>query len=208
MTTTPPLVGEHLQLRPLRPDDLETLTRIYTSPVLTRYLGVDRMTPEQAATTLHGYLTRPDNRRHVFALCTPHEDTMHGTIGLLVEDYGSNAMITGLVILPGSPLRGHGAEAGRLLLTYAFGPLGLHRVWAGHRSDHMHMSSIMRATGLHPEATLRELFRTQGRWHNVITYAALAPRWRLTATDAEIAILNGHTTSPMPAQHTTKHAMA
>jgi hypothetical protein len=63
------------------------------------------------------------------------------------------------------------------------------------------MNSIMLATSLRPEATLRELFHTQGRWHDVTTYVALVPRWRLTATDAEIAILDSHTASLVPAQH-------
>jgi [ribosomal protein S5]-alanine N-acetyltransferase len=185
------LVGPHLRLRPLRSDDLDVFVRIYTSPMLTRYLGVDRMTEEQATAALHKQLT-PGGRRHSFALTTPDDDTMHGIIGLLVEDYGSNGMITGLVMLPGSPLRGLGAHAGRLLLAYAFGPLGLHRVWAGHRHDHTHMGPIMAEAGLHPEATLRELFHTQGLWHDVTTYSALAQRWLATADEHEKAIVAPH----------------
>jgi [ribosomal protein S5]-alanine N-acetyltransferase len=188
MTAVPTLVGAHLRLRPLHGDDRDTFVRIHTSPVLTRYLGIDRMTDEQAEAALHKQLT-PGGRRLSFALTTSDDDTMHGIIGLLVEEYGSNAMITGLVILPGSPLRGHGSRAGRLLLAYAFGPLGLHRVWAGHRRDHTHMSSIMAGAGLEPEATLRELFRTQGRWHDVTTYSALAHEWRATADEYEQAIV-------------------
>jgi [ribosomal protein S5]-alanine N-acetyltransferase len=185
---TPVLVGAHLRLRPLRSDDRDAFVRIHTSPVLTRYLGIDRMTDEQATAALHKQLTSGGNRLS-FALTAPDDDTMHGIIGLLVEDYGSNAMITGLVLLPGSPLQGHGAQAGRLLLAYAFGPLGLHRVWAGHRHDHTHMHSMMADAGLLPEATLRELFRTQNRWHDVTTYAALAQQWQETANEYERAIL-------------------
>jgi ribosomal-protein-alanine N-acetyltransferase len=188
MTATPTLVGAHLRLRPLRSDDRDTFVRIHTSPVLTRYLGIDRMTDEQATAALHKQLV-PSRRRWSFALTAPDDDTMHGIIGLLVEDYGSNGMITGLVMLPGSPLRGHGARAGRLLLAYAFGPLGLHRVWAGHRHDHTHMGPMMVAAGLRPEATLRELFRTQGRWHDVTTYSALAQQWLATADECEQAVV-------------------
>ncbi|MEU9394519.1 GNAT family protein [Streptomyces sp. NPDC048324] len=76
-------------------------------------------------------------------------------------------------------------------MAHGFGPLGLHRIWAGHRADHTHMRDVMLAAGLRPEATLRELFHTQGLWHDVTTYAALAHEWRRSATPAEQAVLTG-----------------
>ncbi|HTI21309.1 MAG TPA: GNAT family protein [Kutzneria sp.] len=184
------LVGEHIRLRPLRADDRSAFIRIYTSPALTRFLGVDRMDADAAASAFGAQL-RGNPRRLSYAITAHDDETMHGIIGLLIEDYGSNAMITGLVILPGAPVSGHGSEAGRLLLAHAFGRLGLHRVWAGHRSDHTLMRDIMLVTGLEPEATLRELFRTRGQWHDVTTYAALAHRWRDVATPHELAIMDG-----------------
>jgi RimJ/RimL family protein N-acetyltransferase len=197
------LRSEYLRLRDLRPADENAYRAIYTSPVLTRFLGVDRCTPEQAATSFLSALTQrntPNRRRYTLAITAPGDDTMHGIIGLLVEDYGSNAMVTGLVIRPGTPVAGYGAQAGRLLMAHGFGPLGLHRIWAGHRSDHHRMRDVMLNAGFHPEATLRELFHTAGRWHDVTTYAAVSHHWRHTASPTEQAILDG-TTTPLPAQH-------
>ncbi|MCX2948051.1 GNAT family N-acetyltransferase [Lentzea sp. NEAU-D7] len=181
------LIGPNVRLRPLMDEDLPVYQRIYGSPVLTRYLGVDRMTPEKAAAAFY----TPTPRKLVFAITSHDDDTMVGMIGLLLEEYGSNAMCTGLVILPGSPVKGCGSEAGRLLFAHAFGPLGIHRVWAGHRADHTMMSGVMTGAGLEREATLRELFRTQGRWHDVTTYAAVAHRWREQASPLELAIMRG-----------------
>jgi len=181
------LVGPNVRLRPLDDGDLTVYQRIYCSPVLTRYLGVDRMTPQKAIASFY----TPTPRKLVFAITSHDDDRMEGMIGLLLEEYGSNAMCTGLVILPGSPLKGCGAEAGRLLFAHAFGPLGIHRVWAGHRADHTMMGSVMTEAGLEPEATLRELFHTQGRWHDVTTYAAVAGRWREQASPLELAIAEG-----------------
>jgi hypothetical protein len=107
-------------------------------------------------------------------------------------------MITGLVILPGTPVSGHASEAGRLLMAHAFGPLGLHRIWAGHRADHAHMPAIMHAAGLRPEATLQELFRTQGQWRDVTTYAATADWWLSAATPSEQAIATGSSQHAKP----------
>ncbi|GHI82730.1 GNAT family N-acetyltransferase [Streptomyces xanthophaeus] len=194
MTRVPELRGDHLRLRELHAGDHEAFARILTHRVLTRYLGIDRMDPDQAHDTFTQCLAQPHThprRKYTLAVCAPDDDTLVGTMGLLVEDYGSNAMLTSLVLLPGAPVRGHGHEAGRLLMAYGYGHLGLHRIWAGHRSDHHHMPKVMRAAGLRPEATLRQLFRTQGFWHDVITYAAVAPEWKLQAGAAELAVLDG-----------------
>ncbi|MFJ9523454.1 GNAT family N-acetyltransferase [Kitasatospora sp. NPDC101801] len=198
MSRVPDLCGEHLRLRELRAADYPVYERIMTSRMLTRYLGTDRMDPAQAhdafAAALAQRLTRP-RRKYTLAVCAPDDDTMLGTAGLLIEDYGSNAMLTTVVLLPGSPAGGHAHETGRLLMAYGFGPLGLHRIWAGHRTDHGHMPPVMRAAGLTREATLHQLFRTQSCWHDVTAYAALAPDWKRQATPAELAILD----TPAPA---------
>jgi RimJ/RimL family protein N-acetyltransferase len=195
------VTGARTRLRELLPDDAATFTRIYTSKVLTRYLGVDQMDPAQARDAFDAALAQPHafpRTRHTLAITAADDDTMHGVIGLLLEGYGSNAMITGLVVLPGTPVSGHASEAGRLLMAHAFGPLGLHRVWAGHRADHTHMPAIMQAAGLRPEATLSELFRTQDRWHDVTTYAATADRWLTAATPLERAIVTGSSQQAEP----------
>ncbi|MFG2621283.1 GNAT family N-acetyltransferase [Streptomyces sp. NPDC048507] len=194
MTRVPELRGARLRLRELHADDHAAFARILTHRVLTRYLGIDRMDAGQAHDTFARSLAQrhtDPRRRYTLAVCSPDDDALIGTMGLLVEDYGSNAMLTSLVLLPGAPVRGHGHEAGRLLMAYGFGHLGLHRIWAGHRSDHQFMPQVMHAAGLRPEATLRQLFRTQGCWHDVTTYAAVAPEWKLQATPAELAILDG-----------------
>ncbi|MCI4079395.1 GNAT family N-acetyltransferase [Streptomyces sp. MMS21 TC-5] len=194
MKRVPELRGDHLRLRELHAADHEPFARILTHRVLTRYLGIDRMDAGQAHTAFAQSLAQPHThprRKYTLAVCAPDDDALVGTMGLLVEDYGSNAMLTSLALLPGAPVRGHGHEAGRLLMAYGFGHLRLHRIWAGHRSDHHFMPQVMRAAGLRPEATLRQLFRTQGCWHDVTTYATVAPEWKSQATPRELAILDG-----------------
>ncbi|MFI8292203.1 N-acetyltransferase [Streptomyces sp. ms191] len=193
MTRVPELRGDRLRLRELHVTDHPVFERIVTHRVLTRYLGIDRMDGRQAHDAFAQALAQPHarpRRKYTLAVCSPDDDTMVGTMGLLVEDYGSNAMLTGLVLLPGAPVRGHGHEAGRLLMAYAFGVLGLHRIWAGHRADHHHMRPVMEAAGLRPEATLRQLFRTQSSWHDVTTYATVASDWKRQATPAELSVLD------------------
>ncbi|MER5883985.1 GNAT family protein [Streptomyces sp. NPDC001941] len=195
MSHVPELCGERVRVRELRARDHQVYERLFTHSMLTQYLGVDRMDPRRAQDAFAQCLAQPHiqpRRKYTFAVCAADDDTMAGTIGLLVEDYGSNAMLTGLVMLPDAPALGGGFEAGRLVMAYAFGPLGLHRVWAGHRADHTRMRGVMLAAGLKPEATLRHLFHTQEAWHDVTTYSALAPEWTPQAGVAEQAVLNAH----------------
>ncbi|MEV6657700.1 GNAT family N-acetyltransferase [Nocardia fluminea] len=186
------LVGARLRLRDLRAGDLGVYQRIFTDPNLTRYMGTDSLGVRAAAASFDAALrARGDSprRKYTLAITAPGADTMVGTISLLVEDYGSNAMIGGLVVVPEGALRAGGIEAGRLLAAFAFGPLGIHRVWAGHRHDHPVMDTVMAGVGLTPEARLRQLYRTQGRWRDVCTYAALRPEWAAAATPVERRIL-------------------
>ncbi|NEW40000.1 GNAT family N-acetyltransferase [Nocardia cyriacigeorgica] len=186
------LVGARLRLRDLRAGDLGVYQRIFTDPHLTKYMGTDSMDDQAAAESFGAALRcccESRRRKYTLAITAPGADTMVGTISLLVEEFGSNAMIGGLVVLPEGKLRAGGSEAGRLLIAFAFGPLGIHRVWAGHRHDHPAMHTVMSGAGLTPEARLRQLYRTQGQWHDVCTYAALRPEWAATATAAEHRIL-------------------
>ncbi|WP_410876041.1 GNAT family N-acetyltransferase [Nocardia sp. A7] len=186
------LVGARLRLRDLRAGDLDVYQRIFTDPRLTRFMGTDSMGVRAAAASFDAALRSREEsprRKYTLAITAPGVDTMVGTIGLLVEDFGSNAMIGGLVVVPEGALRAGGIEAGRLMAAFAFGPLGIHRVWAGHRQDHPVMDTVMAGVGLTPEARLRQLYRTQGRWRDVCTYAALQPEWAATATAAERRIL-------------------
>lgn len=49
------------------------------------------------------------------------------------------------------------------------------------------------------EATLKELFRTQGRWHDVTSYTATVDRWLTAATPLERAIVTGSSRHADPA---------
>ncbi|MFD3873022.1 GNAT family N-acetyltransferase [Streptomyces sp. NPDC058623] len=102
MNRVPDLRGQHLRLRELRADDHEPFSRILTHPVLTRYLGIDRMDGDQARDAFARSLAQPHThprRKYTLAVCAPDGDALLGTMGLLVEDYGSNAMLTSLVLL-------------------------------------------------------------------------------------------------------------
>lgn len=186
------LAGTRLRLRELQAGDLGVYQRIFTDPRLTRYMGTDSMGVQAAEASFAAALRsrgESPRRKYTLAITAPGAETMVGTIGLLVEDFGSNAMIGGLVVVPEGALRAGGIEAGRLMAAFAFGPLGIHRVWAGHRHDHPVMDTVMAGVGLTPEARLRQLYRTQGQWRDVSTYAALRPEWAATATPAERRIL-------------------
>jgi RimJ/RimL family protein N-acetyltransferase len=172
--------GNWVSLRELRAEDLPAFIRIYTDPAITKYLGFDCMDIAQAVAAFGNCLRQRAAQprcRYTLAITARGDDTMAGVIGLLVEDYGSNAMLTGLATLPDTPVHGRTVEAARLLVSLGFGQLGLNRIWAGRRHDHARMHHFLIRCGLRQEAYLRQLFRTQGKWHDVVTYAAVSAEW-------------------------------
>ena len=70
------------------------------------------------------------------------------------------------------------AEAKALLLDYAFGPLGLHRVEARISVEHGRSRRAFEKLGAVCEGTLRQSFRKGGAVSDQVLYAILAPEWR------------------------------
>ncbi|MBB5873329.1 RimJ/RimL family protein N-acetyltransferase [Allocatelliglobosispora scoriae] len=190
--------GGSIVLRELQDEDLPALTRLYTDPELTQFMGFDQLTAEAVPGALHAHLVaarREPRTQYTLAITVDSSPDLVGVVRLLVEEYGRNAMLGGLIVIPESAGVGRGVEASRLLMAYGFGPLGLHRIWGGRRTDYLRMHDRMTRLGLHQEGFMRELFHTHGVWHDVISYSVLAHEWK--PDGAEVAIMEAGNREPL-----------
>ena len=141
-----------LLLRPLRRDDLDALAEVYLHPLVMRWIGSN---------------TRNDVEREI-ALQLEHQTSL-GWDFWAVEDRRSARMIgdcglqplehhrpeveLGYDLHPDSWGRGLATEAARAVLEQAFGPLGIDRVIAVVKPDHVASHRVLEKAGLHRAGT-------------------------------------------------------
>lgn len=73
--------------------------------------------------------------------------------------------------------KGFATEAGRAVLSHAFGRLNLHRVTSSHFTENPASGRVMQKLGMAREAILREHFCKNGEFHDVAAYAILRSEW-------------------------------
>lgn len=69
--------------------------------------------------------------------------------------------------------RGHTRTAVRRVLSYAFGPLGLHRVEAATRPENEASRSLLLSVGFTPEGLARKYLKIHGQWHDHLKFSIL-----------------------------------
>lgn len=82
-----------------------------------------------------------------------------------------------ILLGPDARGRGLGTEATRLVLQYAFGMLGLHRVELGYFSNNPRAGAAYLAAGFRVEGRRREAFRFDDERHDEVLMSALAHEW-------------------------------
>jgi [ribosomal protein S5]-alanine N-acetyltransferase len=75
--------------------------------------------------------------------------------------------------------RGYMSEGLRLLLTHAFGPLGLHRLEANIRPENAASIALVRSAGFRKEGCSARYLQIDGEWRDHERWAILAEDWPL-----------------------------
>lgn len=73
--------------------------------------------------------------------------------------------------------RGHTSEAARLMLSFAFGQLGLHRIEAACLPSNQASRGVLEKVGFTREGYARAYLRIDGKWADHILYAILRDDW-------------------------------
>jgi ribosomal-protein-alanine N-acetyltransferase len=196
----PVLMGRRLLLREPTRADGEHLFACASDPEVTRFLAFDPPRSLDGALEfvdrVHGW--RRQDRAYVFLVASRATDEPYGVTGLRHLDMTLGTAEIGTWLRRSAWGTGMNAEAKGLLLDYAFGPLGLHRVEARIAVDHRRSRRAFEKLGGVAEGTLRESFRKDGVVVDQLLYAILAPEWRARSGAAAI-------TAPQAARGSTTH---
>ena len=168
--------GVRVALRRMTTGDTDTVLRMRSDPTVLAQLFSD------APPTRDGHVRwlaqiDADGDRHEFMIVERASGRPVGITGLSQIDRRHRRAEYG-VLIGEADARGRGlaAEASRLLLRYAFGDLGLHRVFLHVLADNEPALHLYGRLGFKTEGCLRQHVFKDGRLRDVIVMAILATK--------------------------------
>jgi RimJ/RimL family protein N-acetyltransferase len=115
-----------------------------------------------------------DGVEAIFAITRKADGALVGAISLMHIDRVHSHAEMGYWI--GVPFwnQGYATEAAAAVLSYAFGELGLHRVWAQHMTRNPASGRVLRKIGMQHEGRLRQHVNKNGAFEDLESYAILS----------------------------------
>ena len=169
----PVLTGKLVRLEPLTPAVLEDYLTALAEPEVHRLTGaratVDRPKVEAWLATRGEHYDRAD-----WAVVRAEDGTFLGEAVLIQVDL-DNESANYRVRLAGPHVfgQGHGTEITRLVVDYALGTCGLHRVSLGVYDFNPRAPRVYEKCGFRREGCLRHALRWEGQWHDELLMAIL-----------------------------------
>lgn len=171
---------ERLQLRDFRADDWRAVWRYRQDPRYQRYYAsaeggeaearafVERMRAQQREAPRY---------RFQLAVVLPADGDLVGNVGIRRSAPGSHKASMGCELDPDHWGRGYAVEAGTAMLRFAFGELGIHRVWADCLADNAAAVRTLERLGFRPEGRLRDHEQFKGQLWDGLVYGLLRHEW-------------------------------
>lgn len=175
----PFLIGKHLYLRPLEPDqDAHQLSEWYNNQDLRRYL----LTPHilnyaRYKEFIHG-LYKSSNLI-ACGVASKKDNQLVGAVGLKdIDHIYQTAELYIIKIDPQEQGKGYGTEATQLMLHYGFMELNLNRIQTLNVEENVPGWKIEEKLGFRLEGVKREAFFRNGRPYNIRIYSLLRREYR------------------------------
>jgi ribosomal-protein-alanine N-acetyltransferase len=147
-----PIMTLRLLLRPLRHDDLDALAEVYLHPLVMQWIG-----PQTREDVGHEIAQQLEHQTSLGWSFWAVEDrrTGHliGDCGLQPLEHHGPEVELGYDLHPETWGRGLATEAARAVMEQAFGPLGIDRVIAVVKPDHVASQRVLEKAGLHRAGT-------------------------------------------------------
>lgn len=176
----PVLRGRRLTLRELRLEDSAALLPQITAPEVTRFMSPPPQTPDWFATFIGATARERHAGRYAGFAIVPHgEQAPVGLVQIRQLEPGFSTAEWGIAL--GSAWWGKGLfdDAGRLILSFAFQTLGVHRLEARVAAQNARGNAAVNKLGAVAEGVLRRALRTaDGSTHDQILWAWLDDEWR------------------------------
>ena len=171
------LIGERVVLRPARPEDADAIAQGFLDdPTMGAMLGMDP--EEENAEFLRGTFvedgpSEAKPKSYWFVMAHPETDETIGEIGLVGISWPDKRAGVSILVLPASRRTGVGREAIEVLVKWAQGELGLHRIQIHTLPENAPMQRLAEAAGFEREGVLRDYSLERGRLVDNVVYSRL-----------------------------------
>lgn len=174
------VTGPRLSLRDVSPDDVDALHAVYGDPAATEHLPFNPRTREEVALIVDEAIAaaKAEPRRlYVLAVTEPGDGPVIGVARLHIEADHPHSAEIGLGLRPDQWGRGIGTDLVRLMLTFGFRQLRLHRVWGARSPANVPAQLAMLTAGMVEEGHIRHHVLTPHGWRDSIVHSALEDEW-------------------------------
>jgi RimJ/RimL family protein N-acetyltransferase len=127
-----------------------------------------------------GFQQERPRRKFQLAITLPETGELIGNCGIRVYDPAAGGADIGYELDPRFWGCGYATEAARAMLSYGFGPLGMHRITAECLAENSASAHVLEKIGMRREGHLRENVWMKGRRWDTFLYAILASDGNLT----------------------------
>lgn len=174
--------GSNVHIRPLADDDVEQLLRLelenrdffekYSPPRDPEYYTE----AGQLKRILRYEEARQQDKGYDFGVFQVADDALVGNVSLFQVIRGSlQSAFIGYSLDQRHNGKGYTTEAVRLIVDYAFGELGLHRIEAGVMPHNIASMRVLEKAGFHKEGIARKNVLINGKWEDHQVLAILNP---------------------------------
>ncbi|MGW7415714.1 GNAT family N-acetyltransferase [Streptomyces sp. NPDC054863] len=173
----PTLTGERVLLRPFTEEDVPAMLAAVRDPEVNKFTGSGDGDIDEAATRTW-YRTRDghDDRLDL-AVVDLATGKCVGEVVLNAWDPANRSCNFRTLLGPEGRDRGLGTEACRLVVTYGFEALGLHRISLGVFDFNPRARRAYEKVGFVVEGRAREALWHDGEWIDDLYMSILAPEW-------------------------------
>jgi RimJ/RimL family protein N-acetyltransferase len=171
-------IGQQIYLRALEPTDAPAIVPWINDPEVTRTIGRwSAVSHTDELEFIDGMRKSPSD--HVLGIALRDGDALVGLCGLHQINWQVREAMFGIMVGDRAAQgRGHGSEATRLMVAFAFETLNLNRVWLDVLADHPRAVGVYERAGFVREGLARQKHYREGRYRDLLQMAILRQEWQ------------------------------
>lgn len=160
---------------------LDKIHYLYSLPETSEFNSFEVQNIEQTKAEVLTIIENRDAKRREFYCWTLIDRISKDFIGIrgltIFEERFKLAKVY-CMIIPSFWGRGYATESLKIVLTFGFEKLGLHRIEAGAHTENASAIRVLEKCGMHKEGVRRELLPIKGRWRDCYLYSILESEYK------------------------------